>query len=85
MCCVIRVENTPVGKHPVLCRFFRGAFETKPSSNILVIMVFGMCNMTSAACFEDSQSLFLAVLKGTHRETSHVLSVSYNSKKTDFP
>lgn len=31
--CIISIDNVPVGKHPLVCRFLKGAFENKPPSN----------------------------------------------------
>ena len=30
--CVISIDNVPVGQHPLVCRFVKGAFERKPPS-----------------------------------------------------
>ena len=30
--CVISIDNVPVGQHPLVCRFLKGAFERKPPS-----------------------------------------------------
>lgn len=31
--CIITLDQIPVGKHPLVCRFLKGAFERKPPSN----------------------------------------------------
>jgi hypothetical protein len=31
--CFIYIDNFPVGKHPIVCRFLKGAFERKPPAN----------------------------------------------------
>ena len=30
--CVISIDNVPVGQHPLVCHFVKGAFERKPPS-----------------------------------------------------
>ena len=70
----------PVGQHPVVCRFLKGAFERRPLST----SSYGIWEVQQLLrFFEDLQSSFLPVLKGTHFETSYIISVSYNSEKTD--
>lgn len=31
--CIINTESVPIGKHPLVCRFMKGIFESKPPTN----------------------------------------------------
>ena len=71
--CVISNDNVPVGQHPLVCRFVKGAFERKPPSRKYYAIWDVRQVLSFFKNFEPKQ---FVVSDGTELKAIHVVSLS---------
>lgn len=71
--CVISIDNVPVGQHPLVCRFVKGAFEGKPPSRKYYAIWDVRQVLNFFKNFEPKQ---FVVSDGTELKAIHVVSLS---------